>query len=75
MKGEDGKNLHDTEKPVELMKVLIENSSNENELVIDPFAGIGSTGVACKELNRQFIGFDCNQNYVDIALKRIAENI
>lgn len=75
MKGEDGKNLHDTEKPVELMKVLIENSSNENELVIDPFAGIGSTGVACKELNRQFIGFDCNQNYVNIALKRIAENI
>lgn len=74
LKGDNGKNLHDTEKPVELMKILIENSSNENELVIDPFAGIGSTGVACKDLNRQFIGFECNQQFTDIALKRISEN-
>ena len=37
------------------MKILVENSSQENELVLDPFMGIGSTGIACKELNRDFI--------------------
>ena len=38
-KGEDGKNIHDTEKPVELMKILIENSSQEGDIVLDPFIG------------------------------------
>lgn len=70
-KGEDGKNLHDTEKPVDLMKILIENSSNENEIVLDPFMGVGSTALACKESNRQFIGFELDKHYCDIANKRI----
>ena len=71
MKGKDGKNLHDTEKPVDLMKILIENSSQENELVLDPFMGIGSTGIACKELNRDFIGVELDEKYYDIANSRI----
>ena len=71
MKGEDGKNLHDTEKPVGLMEILIENSSKENEVVIDPFMGIGSTGVACKNLNRNFIGIEINEKYFKIAKERI----
>lgn len=64
-------NLHNTEKPVDLMKILIENSSNIDEVVLDPFMGIGSTGVACKLLNRSFIGVEIDKNYYEIASKRI----
>lgn len=71
MKDENGKNLHDTEKPVELMKILIENSTHENELVIDFMMGIGSTGVACKELKRSFIGIELDEQYFNIAVNRV----
>jgi site-specific DNA-methyltransferase (adenine-specific) len=70
-KGEDGKNLHDTEKPIELMKILIENSSKENDVVIDPFMGIGSTGVACRDSGRKFIGVELDEKYFEIAKRRI----
>jgi site-specific DNA-methyltransferase (adenine-specific) len=70
-KGEDGKNIHDTEKPVDLCKILIENSSKENETVLDPFMGVGGCGIAAKELNRNFIGIELDDNYFDIANKRI----
>lgn len=70
-KGEDGRNLHDTEKPVELMQILIENSSKENDVVIDPFMGIGSTGVACSNTNRKFIGIEIDNKYFDIAQSRL----
>ena len=53
------------------MKILVENSSNENDVVLDPFMGIGSTGVACKETNRQFIGIEIDKKYFDIAKERI----
>lgn len=71
LKGIDGKNLHDTEKPVKLMKILIDNSSQQNGIVLDPFMGIGSTGIACKELDRQFIGIEIDQQYYNIAQERI----
>ncbi len=74
LKDSNGKNLHDTEKPVELMKILIDNSSKENDIVIDPFMGIGSTGVAAKELNRRFVGIEIDKAYFDIAKKRIKTN-
>ena len=70
-KGKDGKNIHDTEKPVELMKILIENSSQEGELVLDPFIGVGAVGIACKELNRDYIGIELDENYYNIACNRI----
>lgn len=70
-KGEDGKNIHDTEKPVELMKILIENSSQEGELVLDPFLGVGATAMACKELNRDYIGVELDEKYYNIACKRV----
>ena len=70
-KGKDGKNIHDTEKPVELMKVLIENSSQEGELVLDPFLGVGAVGIACKELGRDYIGVELDENYYNIACNRI----
>lgn len=72
-KDENGKNIHDTEKPIELMKVLIENSSNENDIVLEPFMGVGSTGIACNELNRRFIGIELDENYFNIAKERIED--
>ena len=73
-KDENGKNLHDTEKPVDLMKILVENSSNESDLVLDPFMGIGSTGVACLNTNRKFIGIELDEKYFNIAKERL-ENL
>ena len=70
-KDKNGKNLHDTEKPVELMKILIENSSNKGDIILDPFMGIGATGVACEESERNFIGIEIDKNYFDIAEERI----
>lgn len=67
----DGKNLHDTEKPIELNRILVENSTNENDIVLDPFMGIGSCGIACKKLNRNFIGIELDEKYYDIACERI----
>lgn len=70
-KGADGKNLHDTEKPVELMEILVENSSKLGDVVMDPFMGVGSTGIACKHLDRNFIGIELDPNYFELAKSRI----
>ena len=72
-KDKDGKNIHDTEKPIELMEVLVNNSSQENELVLDPFMGVGSTGLACIKNNRNFIGIEIDENYFNIAKIRLEE--
>lgn len=74
-KDENGKNLHDTEKPVELIQILVENSSKENDIVIDPFMGIGSTGLACVNTNRKFIGIELDNNYYDIAKNRLSKQL
>lgn len=66
-----GNKIHPTEKPVELNKIFIENSTKENELVMDLFMGSGSCGVACKELNRDFIGIEIDEKYFQIAKERI----
>ena len=65
---------HPTQKPVYVMKWLLERLTNAGDLVLDPFMGSGSTGVACKELNRRFIGIELDENYFDISCKRL-ENI
>ena len=74
-KDENGKNLHDTEKPIELMKILVENSSKENDIVIDPFMGIGSTGLTCIDTNRKFIGIEIDKEYYNIAKRRLIKQI
>lgn len=74
-KDKNGKNLHDTEKPVELMQILVENPSKENDIVIDPFMGIGSTGLACVNTNRKFIGIELDNNYYDIAKNRLSKQL
>lgn len=69
-----GNKTHPTEKPVFLNKYLIQNSTNENETVLDPFMGSGSCGIACKELNRNFIGIEIDKEYFEIAQKQIFKN-
>lgn len=73
LKDENGNNLHNVEKPVELMRILVENSSNEKDIILDPFMGIGSTGIACLQLKRKFIGIELDENYFNIAKNRIEE--
>lgn len=62
---------HPTEKPVSLMEQLILNSSINGEMVLDPFMGTGATGVAAKNLNRDFIGIELDEGYFNIAKDRI----
>ena len=68
-----GNKLHPTEKPVDLLELFIKNSSDENAIVFDGFMGSGSTGVACVNTNRDFIGIELDENYFNIAKKRIEE--
>ena len=63
--------LHPTQKPVALLEYLIKTYTNENDTVLDFTMGSGSTGVACKNLNRKFIGIEKDQNYFNIAKNRI----
>ena len=71
-KNKNGKDkLHPTEKPVDLIKELILNSSDENDLVLDCFMGSGSTGVACIETNRRFYGIEIDEKYYKIAEERL----
>ena len=72
-KNEEGKTIHDTEKPVGLLKVLVENSSNENDIIFDPFAGLFSLTEACIDTNREFIGCELDDSYFNIGKKRIAD--
>jgi len=65
------KQLHQNQKPVDLLKTCIEYHSNENDLVFDGFMGSGSTGVACKNTNRNFIGIELDKGYFDTAKERI----
>lgn len=65
-----GKKTHPTEKPVDLLKVLVENSSNPGDLVLDPFMGTASTGEACILTDRRFIGIEIDPQYYDIAVSR-----
>ena len=69
------KTSHPTEKPLEPLRRFCKILSCENDIVLDPFMGSGSTAVACKQTGRRFIGFEVNQEYVDIANKRLENTI
>ena len=62
---------HPAQKPLKVLKKIIEIASNENDVVFDPFMGVGSIGVAAKELKRSFIGFELDGNYFESAKNRI----
>ena len=65
------KTKHTTQKPVSLMELLVKIHTNENQTILDPFMGSGTTGVACKNLNRDFIGIELDKEYFMIARKRL----
>ena len=67
----NAKSLHPTQKPVRLMEYLIKTYTNEGETVLDNCMGSGTTGVACKTLNRNFIGIEKEEKYFQIAKNRI----
>lgn len=62
---------HPTEKPFELMQVLVENSTSPGDTVLDPFMGVGGVGVACTNTGRNFIGIEIDEKYFSIARQRI----
>lgn len=62
---------HPTQKPVYVMEWLLERLTNENDLILDPFMGSGSTGVACMNTNRKFIGIELDENYFNMANQRL----
>lgn len=64
-------NLHPTQKPLALLEELVKTFSNEGDLVLDNTMGSGTTGVACKNLNRRFIGIEMNEEYFKIAQDRL----
>lgn len=65
---------HPTQKPLNLLVRLIQASSNEDDIVLDPFCGSSTTGIACNKLKRKYLGIDTNKEYLDLSIKRI-ENI
>lgn len=67
----DEERIHEAQKPLDLMEYLIKLSSQEKQVVLDPFMGSGTTAVSAKNLNRSFIGFEINQSYYDYSLKRL----
>ena len=67
--------IHSSEKPVELLEYLIKTYTNENEVILDNCMGSGSTGVACKNTGRKFIGIELDDTYFKIAEERIECNI
>ena len=65
---------HPTQKPIGLLKHLIKIASNEGNIVLDPFMGVGSTGVAALRMDRRFVGIEIEKEYFEAAKTRI-ENI
>ena len=73
LKNKENKTAHPTQKPLSLMKKIITQCSSESDVLLEPFAGTGSFCAAAKYLGRNFIGFDQNKEYVELATKRIKE--
>lgn len=73
IKDASGKNLHPTQKPVSILKKIIKIASNENDVVLDCFNGVGSTGEAALSLNRKYIGIEIDKNYCNASEKRLSK--
>ena len=65
------KGIHPAEKPTDLIEKFIKVASTENDVILDPFLGSGTTAVACVKTNRRYIGFELNPDYFDICCKRL----
>ncbi len=64
---------HPTQKPLYLLERIIKASTNEGDVVLDPFCGSSTTGVACKLLNREYVGIDSNEEYIELSKRRMLE--
>ena len=64
---------HPTQKPLEILDRIILASTNENDLILDPFCGSSTTGIAASKLNRKYIGIDNNKDYLDLSIRRFKE--
>lgn len=69
--GNNEKRLHPTQKPVSVMRKILEIFTREGDTILDPYMGSGTTGIACKNLKRNFIGIELDPTYFEIAKKRI----
>jgi site-specific DNA-methyltransferase (adenine-specific) len=69
----NGKNIHPTQKPVDLLEYLIKTYTNEGDTVLDNCMGSGSTGVACINTNRKFIGMELDEKYFEVAKERLGK--
>jgi site-specific DNA-methyltransferase (adenine-specific) len=67
------KNLHPTQKPIELMEYLVKTYTKEGDMVLDNCMGSGTTGLACKKTYRNFLGIEKDKHYFDVAVRRISE--
>lgn len=67
-----GNRYHPTQKPIELMQILIENSTRQGDSILDPFAGSGTTGIACMRSKRKFVLIEKDSKYFEAAIQRIA---
>lgn len=70
-----GDKTHPTEKPVDLIRFYIENSSQAGDIVLDPFMGTGAAGVACRTSDRKFIGLEIDKTHFDVAVDRIGHDL
>ena len=75
LKDDNNKTIHDTEKPIEMMEVLIANSSNELDIVLDPFSGLMGVGIGCINLNRKAIMIELGLKHFNIGKDRIINSI
>ena len=73
IKGTDGKSLHNTQKPMDLLRRVILASTKPGDIILDPFIGSGTTAAAARELGRNFIGIDREESYVAAARERVAK--
>ena len=72
LKGSDGKSLHNTQKPMDLLRRVILSSTKPGDIILDPFVGSGTTAAVARELGRNFIGIDRDESYVAAARERVA---
>jgi len=66
---------HPTPKPIQLINYIVKNVSNESDIVLDPFMGSGTTALACKQLNRRWVGFEISPEYCKIIKKRLSQKV
>jgi site-specific DNA-methyltransferase (adenine-specific)/modification methylase len=71
IKSENNRAAHPTQKPEKLLELITLASSNENDIVLDTFFGTGTTGQVAQKLNRNWIGIEINQNYINLSLERL----